>query len=68
MSVRGCLDVVNLDFPPEALAQVLVGWQNWLRTADRNSWALADATVDSMGTDCRTMALSCAIAGRHTQP
>ena len=50
------LDVVNLNFPPEAFAQVLVGWQNWLRTADRNSWALADATVDAMGTHCRIMA------------
>lgn len=50
------LDVVNLNFPPESFAQVLVGWQNWLRTADRNSWALADATVDAMGTHCRIMA------------
>lgn len=50
------LDVVNLNFPPESFAQVLVGWQNWLRTADRNSWALADATVDPMGTHCRIMA------------
>ncbi|OBB90372.1 FAD-binding oxidoreductase [Mycobacterium sp. 852002-30065_SCH5024008] len=50
------LDVVNLNFPAEAFAQVLVGWQNWLRTADRNSWALADATVDGMGTHCRIMA------------
>ncbi len=50
------LDVVNLNFPPESFAQVLVGWQNWLRTADRNSWALADATVDSTGTHCRIMA------------
>ncbi|BBZ69831.1 FAD-dependent oxidoreductase [Mycobacterium paraseoulense] len=50
------LDVVNLNFAPEAFAQVLVGWQNWLRTADRNSWALADATVDPTGTHCRIMA------------
>ncbi|OBI22620.1 MULTISPECIES: FAD-binding oxidoreductase [unclassified Mycobacterium] len=50
------LDVVNLNFPSESFAQVLVGWQNWLRTADRNSWALADATVDAMGTHCRIMA------------
>jgi len=34
-------DVVNLSFPPQSFAQVLVGWQNWLRTADRSSWALA---------------------------
>ena len=39
----GDVDVVNLNFPPQSFAQVLVGWQNWLRTADRNSWALADS-------------------------
>ncbi|HEX5253172.1 MAG TPA: FAD-binding oxidoreductase [Mycobacterium sp.] len=50
------VDVVNLNFPPQSFAQVLVGWQNWLRTADRNSWALADATVDSMGMHCRILA------------
>jgi FAD/FMN-containing dehydrogenase len=50
------LDVVNLNFPPQSFAQVLVGWANWLRTADRNSWALADSTTDAMGTHCRIMA------------
>jgi FAD/FMN-containing dehydrogenase len=50
------VDVVNLNFPPQSFAQVLVGWQNWLRTADRSSWALADATVDPMGTHCRILA------------
>ena len=52
----GDVDVVNLNFPPQSFAQVLVGWQNWLRTADRSSWALADATVDPMGTHCRILA------------
>lgn len=52
----GDLDVVNLNFPPQSFAQVLVGWQNWLRTADRGSWALADATVDPLGTHCRILA------------
>jgi FAD/FMN-containing dehydrogenase len=52
----GDVDVVNLDFPPQSFAQVLVGWQNWLRTVDRSNWALADATVDPMGTHCRIMA------------
>jgi FAD/FMN-containing dehydrogenase len=52
----GEVDVVNLNFPPQSFAQVLVGWQNWLRTANRSSWALADATVDPMGTHCRIMA------------
>jgi FAD/FMN-containing dehydrogenase len=50
------VDVVNLNFPPQSFAQVLVGWQNWLRSADRSSWALADATVDGMGTHCRILA------------
>ncbi len=50
------VDVVNLNFAPQAFAQVLLGWQTWLRTADRNSWALADATVDGLGTHCRIMA------------
>ena len=50
------VDVVNLNFPPQAFAQVLVGRQNWLRSADRNSWALADSTTDAMGTHCRIMA------------
>lgn len=50
------VDVVNLNFPPQSFAQVLVGWQNWLRTADRDSWALADATVDPMGVHCRILA------------
>ena len=50
------VDVVNLNFPPQSFAQVLVGWQNWLRTADRNSWALADATTDPLGTRCRILA------------
>ncbi|ORA78389.1 FAD-binding oxidoreductase [Mycobacterium malmoense] len=50
------VDVVDLNFPAQSFAQVLVGWQNWLRTADRNSWALADSTTDAMGTHCRIMA------------
>lgn len=49
-------DVVNVHFPTESFAAVLVGWQNWLRTADRNSWALADSTTDATGTHCRIMA------------
>lgn len=52
----GDVDAVNLFFPPQSFAQVLLGWQNWLRTADRSSWALADATVDAMGTQCRILA------------
>lgn len=50
------VDAVNLNFAPQAFAQVLVGWQNWLRTADRNSWALADSTTDATGTHCRILA------------
>ncbi|RDH77289.1 FAD-binding oxidoreductase [Mycolicibacterium moriokaense] len=49
-------DVVNVHFPTESFAAVLVGWQNWLRTADRSNWALADSTTDATGTHCRIMA------------
>jgi FAD/FMN-containing dehydrogenase len=59
------VDVVNLNFPPQSFAQVLVGWQNWLRTADRNSWALADSTTDAMGTHCRIMATCPAGSGNN---
>jgi FAD/FMN-containing dehydrogenase len=52
----GDVDVVNLNFPPQSFAQVLVGWQNWLRTADRNNWALADSTTDAFGKQCRILA------------
>lgn len=50
------VDLVNLNFPAQSFAQVLVGWQNWLRTADRSSWALADSTTDAFGRQCRIMA------------
>ncbi len=50
------VDAVNLNFPAQSFAQVLVGWANWLRTADRNSWALADSTNDGMGSQCRILA------------
>ncbi|HZU48996.1 MAG TPA: FAD-binding oxidoreductase [Mycobacterium sp.] len=60
----GDVDVVNLNFPPQSFAQVLLGWQNWLRTADRSSWALADSTTDAMGTQCRIMATCPAGSGK----
>ncbi|BBY07395.1 FAD-binding oxidoreductase [Mycobacterium noviomagense] len=60
----GDVDVVNLNFPPQSFPQVLVGWQNWLRTADRSSWALADSTTDAMGTQCRIMATCPAGSGK----
>jgi hypothetical protein len=47
---------VNLNFPAQSFAQVLVGWANWLRSADRNSWALADSTNDGFGSQCRILA------------
>jgi FAD/FMN-containing dehydrogenase len=52
----GELDVVTLNFPPQSFAQVLLGWQSWLRVADRNSWALADISKGVAGTQCRILA------------
>lgn len=57
------VDVVNLDFPAQAFAQVLVGWQNWLRSADRSYWALADSTTEAGGTHCRILATGPAGSG-----
>jgi FAD/FMN-containing dehydrogenase len=50
------VDVVNLHYPPQSFAQVLMGWQSWLRTADRSSWALAEGTGGAGGASCRIMA------------
>ncbi|ORA35291.1 FAD-dependent oxidoreductase [Mycobacterium aquaticum] len=50
------VDAVGLHFPLESFAQVLLGWQNWLRTADRSSWALADTITDPGGAHCRILA------------
>ncbi|MCB0926723.1 MAG: FAD-binding protein [Mycolicibacterium insubricum] len=52
----GDVDVVNLHYPLQAFPQVLLGWQSWLRTADRNSWALVDAGNDPGNPDCRILA------------
>ncbi|MDV3127409.1 FAD-dependent oxidoreductase [Mycobacterium sp. 21AC1] len=57
------VDAVSLNFPLEAFAQVLLGWQSWLRTADRNSWALADTITDPQGAHCRILATCPAGAG-----
>ncbi|OBC02933.1 oxidoreductase [Mycobacterium sp. 852013-50091_SCH5140682] len=57
------VDAVGLHFPLESFAQVLVGWQNWLRTADRSSWALADTITDPGGAHCRILATSSAGSG-----
>jgi FAD/FMN-containing dehydrogenase len=50
------VDAVSLNFPLQSFAQVLVGWQNWLRTADRSSWALADTITDPGGAHGRILA------------
>ncbi|EID17007.1 putative oxidoreductase [Mycobacterium xenopi RIVM700367] len=63
----GDVDAVNLIFPAQAFAQVLVGWQTWLRTADRSSWALADATAEATGTHCRILATGPAGSGSSVQ-
>jgi hypothetical protein len=60
------VDAVGLHFPLESFAQVLVGWQNWLRTADRSSWALADTITDPGGAHCRILATCPAGSGDAT--
>lgn len=57
------VDAVSLDFPLQSFAQVLVGWQTWLRSAARNSWALADTITDPQGAHCRILATGPAGSG-----
>lgn len=56
-------DLVSLNFPPQSFAQVLLGWQDWLRTADRSSWALAESSAGGLDTHCRILATCPAGAG-----
>ncbi|GAS89775.1 FAD-dependent oxidoreductase [Mycolicibacterium brisbanense] len=57
------VDAASLHFPLESFPQVLLGWQTWLRTADRSSWALADTITDPGGAHCRILATSPAGSG-----
>lgn len=53
-------DVVRVDFPPKAAAELLVGWQQWLAAADRNTWGLVDLSVGegqgASGGNCHVLA------------
>lgn len=57
------VDAVSLNFPLQSFAQVLVGWQAWLRTADRSTWALADTVTDPGGAHCRILVTCLAGSG-----
>ncbi|GFG52787.1 FAD-linked oxidoreductase [Mycolicibacterium agri] len=57
------VDVVDLHYPQESFAQVLVGWQDWLRAADKRFWALADSTTEATGKHCRITATGPAGSG-----
>lgn len=45
-------EVVTLVFDGGATRQVLLGWDGWLRAADRSIWGMVNATVDSGATRC----------------
>lgn len=52
----GDTDLVRLSFPGAKASQVIVGWQDWLRSADRNCWALVDLSSDGTELDCAVLA------------
>jgi FAD/FMN-containing dehydrogenase len=56
-------DVVTLTFPPEAAAQVLQGWQDWLRSADRTIWGMVNITVGPSPGRCLVVLATPAGAG-----
>lgn len=45
-------DVVTLVFPEPSTAQVLVGWNDWMRTADRTVWGMVNVTVGTGSGRC----------------
>jgi FAD/FMN-containing dehydrogenase len=45
-------DVVTLVFPEGATAQAILGWHNWLSTADRSNWGMVNITGSSSGVRC----------------
>ncbi|QUR69604.1 FAD-dependent oxidoreductase [Mycobacterium spongiae] len=49
-------DVVRVDFPAQAAAHVLTGWQTWLAAADRNTWGLVDFSTGSGRANCHVLA------------
>ena len=38
-------DVVSLSFPYASTAKVLLGWNSWLRSADRTTWGMVNITA-----------------------
>ena len=56
-------DVVTLAFPPEAAAQVIQGWQYWLRSADRTIWGMVNITVGPSPGRCLVVLATPAGAG-----
>ena len=45
-------DVVTLTFPAGATEQALLGWDEWLRTADRTIWGMVNVTGGSGSGGC----------------
>lgn len=45
-------DVVTLTFPAGAAEQTILGWHEWLRTADRAVWGMVNVTVGAGSSRC----------------
>ncbi|MFI9506485.1 FAD-binding protein [Nocardia sp. NPDC052566] len=49
-------DIVQLTFPGAAVARVLTGWADWLRTTDRDTWAnIVLGANGAGGVTCRVL-------------
>jgi FAD/FMN-containing dehydrogenase len=60
----GDSDVVNLEIPAAAAAQAIVGWNDWLTTADRATWSMVEITSEpGSGLRYRVQLISPAGAG-----
>jgi FAD/FMN-containing dehydrogenase len=45
-------DVVTMEFPDGATAEAVVGWQNWMQSADRAIWGMVNITVGGGSGGC----------------
>ncbi|WP_067690706.1 FAD-dependent oxidoreductase [Nocardia jejuensis] len=59
-------DVVRLTFPGEQADRVITGWQEWLRSADREQWANVSVDADGEGGLTCWMQLVCPAGAGET--
>jgi FAD/FMN-containing dehydrogenase len=58
-------DVVTVEFPEDATADVVLGWHDWLQSADRAIWGMVNITVGAGSAGCTVVLATPAGDGPH---